>query len=471
MRYGIVFEETDFRQLRDHLLSDPASEQAAYLLCGVSQTAEETRWLVREVLAVPAQGLVRKERYGLTISAGFTDEVLQRARANNLGVILTHSHPFDRGSTRYSPVDDRGEAGLFELYYKRVPSRPHASLLLGANCVTGRHWTIDGRTVALNRIRVIGRTITTWLSEPAGTINPVHARQVLAFGREGQQRIAAASAAVVGAGGTGSITVEQLIRLGVGRIILVDPDRIEASNVSRVFGSVHSDIAARTMKVEALGRWAAQISRGTRVEAYARSVLAPEVAAKLREADVIFGCTDNHASRSLLNQMSYQYLIPYIDMGNRIAARENRVTGGSGRVVVMTPLAPCLWCYEDIRAKVIAEEMLPSDQREGLVKDGYVEGANVENPAVISLNTVIAGLAVTEFLNLFSGFLPPTGGDKLHYRVLERTVERVAVAKLTPCVCARDGEYWGYGDCRELPTYTWGASQASTSGHRAAAES
>jgi len=73
-----------------------------------------------------------------------------------------------------------------------------------------------------------------------------------------------------------------------------------------------------------------------------RDTYVAEIAAKIREADIIFGCTDNHTSRALLNQMSYQYLMPYIDMGNRIAAREGRVTGGSGRVVVMTPLAPCL---------------------------------------------------------------------------------------------------------------------------------
>lgn len=452
MRYEVVFEETDFRRLSDHLLSDPASEQAAYLLCGVSQTAEETRWLVREVAPVPAQAFLRKERYGLTISAAFTDHVLQRAKMNSLAVILTHSHPFDRGSTRYSPVDDRGEAGLFELYYKRVPSRPHASLLFGADCVTGRYWTTDGRTLGLDSIRVIGRTITTWLSEPAGMISPVHARQVLAFGLEGQRRIAAATAAVVGAGGTGSVTAEQLIRLGVGRIILVDPDRIEASNVSRVFGSVHTDIAAGTAKVEALGRWSAQISSGTRVEAYPRSVLERDVTSELRGVDVIFGCTDNHTSRALLNQISYQYLIPYIDMGNRIAAVENRVTSATGRVVVMTPLAPCLWCYEDIRAKSITEEALSAEEREHLRKDGYIEGANVANPAVVSLNTLVSGLAVTEFLNFFTGFLPPSpAGYKLHYRLPEQRVEKVVVTKLAPCVCARDGEYWGYGDCRGLP--------------------
>ena len=36
---------------------------------------------------------------------------------------------------------------------------------------------------------------------------------------------------------------------------------------------------------------------------------------------------------------------------------------------------------------------------------------------------------------------------------MEQTVEKVIVSKLIPCVCARDGEYWGYGDCRELSTH------------------
>src|SRR5262249_9508179 len=149
-------------------------------------------------------------------------QVVQRARSENLAIILTHSHPFDHGTTRYSPVDDRGEAGLFDVYHKRVPTRPHGSLLFGADCLTGRHWTRDGTIVNLDFVRVMGRTIANAFCKAAGAISPVHARQVLAFGPGGQQRIAAATVAVVGVGGTGSITAEQLVRLGIGRIILVD---------------------------------------------------------------------------------------------------------------------------------------------------------------------------------------------------------------------------------------------------------
>jgi molybdopterin/thiamine biosynthesis adenylyltransferase len=455
MRYTITFEAEDFAELRAHLLGDPNREEAAYLLCGVSRTSANCRWLVRRVLRIPREGFLRKEQYGLTVSAALTDAVLQQCRREELSLVLVHSHPFDRGFTRYSGVDDRGEAGLFDVYYKRLPRVPHASLLFGADCVTGRHWTPTGQSIPLDEVRIIGRRVSVLrlTGNGEGQISPVHERQVLAFGREGQARIVSATAAVVGLGGTGSITAEQLARLGIGRLILIDHDRIEMSNLSRVFGSVKADAEAGRLKVEALGRWLAEIAPEIKVECYSASVLEDRVAKILREVDVIFGCTDNHTTRALLNQVSFQYLIPYIDMGNRLATDGVKVTGGTGRVVLMTPRSPCLWCYEDIRAKRIAEEALPREEREKLAREGYIEGADIQAPSVVSLNTTIAGLAVTEFLNLFAGFMPEgPEGYKLHYRVLEQTLERVVVTRIRKCVCTKDGDYWAFGDLRPLPT-------------------
>lgn len=455
MRYAVTFSAEDFSALQNHLLEDPTNEQAAYLLCGVSQNSDTCRWLVRRILPIPREGFLRKEQYGLTVSAAFTDAVLQQCRNEGLSVALVHSHPFDRGYTRYSYTDDRGEASLFDVYYKRLPHFPHASLLFGADCVTGRHWTPGGEKIPLDEVRIIGRSISVLRLAGAEKqhISPIHQRQVLAFGKEGQNRIMSTTAAVVGVGGTGSITAEQLARLGIGRVILIDHDRIEASNLSRVFGSVEADAETGVLKVEALARWIAQVAPGTKVEAYAESVVQSHAAMVLRGADVVFGCTDNHTSRALLNQLSFQYLIPYIDMGNRLATDGVRVTGGSGRVVVMTPLSPCLWCYQDIRAQRITEESLPPDEREKLEREGYVEGADVQAPSVVSLNTTIAGLAVTEFLNLLTGFLPegPTG-YKLHYRVVEQKLEKVTVTRIPKCVCSKDGDYWAFGDLRQLPT-------------------
>jgi len=63
-------------------------------------------------------------------------------------------------------------------------------------------------------------------------------RQVLAFGEELQKLFQQLTIGIVGMGGTGFSVAEQLIRLGVGRIITADKETLDDSNVTRVYGPV-----------------------------------------------------------------------------------------------------------------------------------------------------------------------------------------------------------------------------------------
>ena len=67
-------------------------------------------------------------------------------------------------------------------------------------------------------------------------------RQVRALGSAGQKYLESLTVAIVGLGGTGSIAAEQLAHLGVRKFILVDPDRIEMTNLNRVVGARVSDV-------------------------------------------------------------------------------------------------------------------------------------------------------------------------------------------------------------------------------------
>ena len=70
-------------------------------------------------------------------------------------------------------------------------------------------------------------------------------RLAAAFGDEAARRLQGATVGVVGAGGTGSAAIEVLARAGVGRLIIVDPDDLEPSNLERVHGSWPRDGEAR----------------------------------------------------------------------------------------------------------------------------------------------------------------------------------------------------------------------------------
>ncbi len=58
--------------------------------------------------------------------------------------------------------------------------------------------------------------------------------------------------AVVGCSGTGSIVIEQLARLGVGELVIVDPDKVEKKNLNRILNTTLSDAEKKKYKVDVL---------------------------------------------------------------------------------------------------------------------------------------------------------------------------------------------------------------------------
>ncbi|TGV96253.1 ThiF family adenylyltransferase, partial [Mesorhizobium sp. M2D.F.Ca.ET.145.01.1.1] len=120
-------------------------------------------------------------------------------------------------------------------------------------------------------------------------------RQIRAFGKDGQQRIAALQVGIVGLGGTGSIVAQQLAHLGIQRFLLIDPDEIEISNLNRVVGATPADVGQT--KVAIAGRMIRHIRSDADVVAIVGDVTTRSVARRLSRTDFIFCCTDTHASR------------------------------------------------------------------------------------------------------------------------------------------------------------------------------
>ena len=74
-------------------------------------------------------------------------------------------------------------------------------------------------------------------------------RNIRFFGKEGQERLANASATIVGVGGLGTHVVQQLALLGVGRLVLIDDEELDETNFNRYVGVRHDDLVPGTLKV------------------------------------------------------------------------------------------------------------------------------------------------------------------------------------------------------------------------------
>lgn len=206
---------------------------------------------------------------------------------------------------------------------------------------------------------------------------------------------------IIGVGGTGSAVAVQLARLGVKELRIVDKDKIELSNLNRLYGSTYRDIGK--WKVNALKEHISHFSRSV-VDPIVADITNKDIVSILADSDVIFGCTDNLSSRAVLNDLAIQYYIPLIDVGCRIDVREDRsVNQAVGKVQVVTPEGACLWCTGALEGKAILQESFSEEEKEKLSKEGYYQGIE-KQPAIVSLTTLAATIAVNKFLSLLGVF-------------------------------------------------------------------
>jgi hypothetical protein len=226
-------------------------------------------------------------------------------------------------------------------------------------------------------------------------------RQVRAFGADGHRRVRLTRAAIVGLGGTGSHIAQQLAHLGVSDFILVDRDGLEQTNLNRTVGATYKDVGSA--KVAVAERMIHAVRPDARVLSLATDVLDEGIGRRVAEADVVFCCTDSHASRHLVNQLAYQFLVPTIDLGVSIDARQELTF--AGHVKALGPGLACLWCVGHLDPRQVREEIMSPEHRHA---DPYfAAGPGDPQPAVISLNGTVASLAVTMFLSMVAGVHSP----------------------------------------------------------------
>ncbi|MBP0599147.1 HesA/MoeB/ThiF family protein [Herbaspirillum sp. LeCh32-8] len=127
---------------------------------------------------------------------------------------------------------------------------------------------------------------------------------------EGQSRLLAAHALVIGAGGLGSPAAMYLASAGVGRITLVDHDTVDLTNLQRQI--MHTTARVGRPKVESGREALAQINPGIEVTALAERVDGERLLELVRTADVVLDCSDNFATRHAVNHACVEAGVPLV---------------------------------------------------------------------------------------------------------------------------------------------------------------
>lgn len=439
IRHRLVFRAELLRQVRETLLADAPLESACFLLARpVAGPGGDWRLVVHEHIPIAPEDYRVRTEVEIELPPEVVAHALQRARASESSLILTHSHP--GGDPRPSRRDLRGEAAMLPGIRRRVPAVPHGRLIVSPDDMHAALFQADG-SVSRLEAWAVGTDLERFdQREPAGPIAETYDRQVRAFGADGQRTLTGLRVAIVGLGGTGSIVAQQLAHLGVGSFLLFDPDHVEATNLNRVVGTKPSDVGRP--KVDVATEMILSINPAAHVEPHVADIRDSCTARALLGADVVMGCTDSHGSRLVLVQTAYQYFVPLIDMGVGIQAGDAGVSHVSGRVQMIAPGLPCLMCTGVLDPAAVRRDMQTDEAR---AADPYVQGALVPQPAVISINGTASSMAVTMLMSAVAGI--PLASRHQRLRLETGVVTRIDASPVDDCpVCVASvgmGDTWG----------------------------
>src|SRR6267378_2069716 len=248
--------------------------------------------------------------------------------------------------------------------------------------------------------------------------NDRYSRQILfeGIGKEGQERLLASRALIIGCGALGSAQAESLARAGVGRLRIADRDFVEGSNLQRQTMFTQRDASERIPKAVAAANHIGEINQETAVEPEIVDVNHSNIERLIKDCDVVLDGTDNFATRYLINDACVKHKINWI---------YGAAVGSYGVTMSILPhQTPCLRCVFEAAPPAASA---PTCDTAGVI---------------MPIISVVAAVQVAEALKLLTG-----QNASLHRSLMQFDVWRNEWRKINPgpplpdCVTCSLGQF------------------------------
>lgn len=408
MQVKLRLSGEQYRDLRAHLLPGDGLEAVAVALCGRRAGKTSHCLMVHELVPIPYDECQRAPDR-VTWSTKRLRPLLEKAMRRDMAILRIHSHP--SGLAEFSELDDESDRDLFGSVFGWTDTDgPHASaVMLPGGRIFARAITKGVVFEPMTSIAVAGDDLKFFFAEgPPSELPGFTLRHAQLFGAGTTSLLRRLTVGIVGCSGTGSIVIEQISRLGVGKLVLVDPDHMEEKNLNRIVNGGIEQAYLERPKVEVAAKAIARMGFGTQLELVPANLYSARAVRAVGECDVVFGCMDGAEGRHLLNRLASFYTIPYFDVGIALEADgKGGVDDISGVVHYVQPGGATLLDRKAYTMEQVDAEGLrrtdPKRYREQL-KEGYIHGVREDRPAVITVNMLFSSMAVFEFLARIHGF-------------------------------------------------------------------
>lgn len=418
------------------------------------------RLLGQQIIWTRENAYLKRTRDEMLVTSDGYVPALGEAERRGAMAFWLHTHPGKRSAPMSSIYDDKVDRDLADLFRLRTGAPYYGALIVSprGDSITFSAGLFPGQGAKqrIDRLWQVGDSLRLICAydAPELAVPAIYDRNVRAFSADVQQALGQFNVGVIGVGGTGSAVVEQLVRLGVRRFTLVDPDVLSESNVTRVFGSTPRDVSRP--KVDIARDNIQRIAPDAVCDTIQSMVTLEATARRLTGCDILFGCTDDNAGRLVLSRFATFMLTPVIDVGVLLSSGKDGVlTGINGRITVLAPGSACLICRNRIDLARAAAELCTPAERKRLADEGYAPALVRVEPAVVAFTSAVASAAVAELLERLIGYGPLSRPNEVLLRWHEREISTNHAAPREGHYCDHASGAWGRGASEPFLEQTW----------------
>jgi len=222
------------------------------------------------------------------------------------------------------------------------------------------------------------------------------------IGEGGQSKIKHATVAIVGVGGLGSPVCMYLAAAGIGQLIIVDDQTVEASNLNRQILHWQEDARTSRLKVDSAADKLMAMNPDLKVRKHLERIASDNIQLLLDDADILVDCTDNFETRMIMNDYAIRANKPFVH--GAVESLHGQIT------TVLADRTPCLKCIFH-----------------------HTPGRKTSIPVLGSAAGVIGAMQATEVIKLITGLGEPLLGKLLVLDMQNNCFETICIEKDPNC--------------------------------------
>lgn len=472
MTYEAVLTEAAHEEactaLLKHVREGQIQEELCFALWRPSTGATRKSALIFDVVP-PLEG-DRHLHGNVSFEPDYLGRAVRLACSKKTGLAFMHNH-LSGGWQDMSDEDVVAERDRISPP-ARATGLPLVGLTLGTDgSWSARFWTWDGQRFNrawCDKVRVAGRRLGVTFNDdkmPPPRRQPMLRRTIDTWGDASQRDIARLRIGIVGLGSVGCMVAEALARIGIKKLTLIDPDKVETHNLDRLLYAGKQDVGEYKVELASKHLRNSATAENFEVQTHTDPIQYESSYTAALDCDLLFSAVDRPLPKDLVNRIAYAHCIPVISGGVFIDTKPDGTLGQAAwSVSTVGPGRRCLRCDGQYSTSDVTMERDGSLDDPAYVRGTATGGETPANQNVFPFSANVASFMVIEMVRLTvaDSWWPDTGG-KLHYSMIPN---RLQVERARCAATCSVYETTAYGDEYRYPFIVKATGESKRSASR-----